>query len=418
MRNEGYTGVMRPLLAPPLLLAALSAFAGTVVEIAPVEVRPGASPVGQAVVPGLGSPALNAPLLQTALTPSLLAPSAPTLQLDVLKGGAAKLLPGKDGKAVAPEKRQESLRQTFDGGLAAASKDSGDVAGKESVPVALSPFKPAGRTAKGEIPRPQGIKVSRFPLRRGEIGWKEMWRLLNPGSDANTEKYVYFKNNAVLEKEAAMHRHNVGYVLGFRPYTWEKTEQLRRAEERARTLAERGARVRSFYGLPEFTSLSPPLVELGEKLGQGGQGVAYRVAGKPQRAVKVFNGAEGRQLQEMAAILNAVADQGFPVERVTVVRLPDGRYGLEMRTFERAGGWTQLATAFRVRRGDKQIQKAVTRAEETLHAIGRETKKALGIDAADWKAGFGGEISDDHLENFAYRDDTGEIIAFDPLVKW
>ena len=408
MRNGGYTGVMRPLLAPPLLLAALSAFAGTVVEIAPVEVRPGGGPVGQSVVPGLGS-TLSAPLLQTALTPSLLAPSAPALSLDVLKGGAAKLHPKADN---AP-----ALRQTFDAG-SAASEDTGDVSGNESVPVALAPFKPVGKAAKGEVPRPQGIKISRFPLRRGEIGWKEMWRLLNPGSDANTEKYVYFKNAAVLDKEAAMHRHNVGYVFGFRPYTWEKTEQLRRAEERARVLAERGARVRSFYGLPEFTSLSPPLVELGDKLGQGGQGVAYRVAGKPGRAVKVFNGAEGRQLQEMAAILNAVADQGFPVERVTVVRLPDGRYGLEMRTFERAGGWVELAMAFRHRRMDKKVQKAVTLAEETLHAIGRETKKALGIDAADWKAGFGGEISDDHLENFAYRDDTGEIIAFDPLVKW
>ena len=67
---------------------------------------------------------------------------------------------------------------------------------------------------------------------------------------------------------------------------------------------------------------------------------------------------------------------------------------------------------------EPKVRAAVARAEETLHAIGRESKKALGIDAADWKAGFGGDVSDDHLENFAYREDTGEISAFDPLVKW
>lgn len=420
---------MRPLgPSLPLLLLASLARAGTVVELTAVEVRPTGTQSAASAVPQMTALSLAAPVLPTALTPTVLAPvvAAPVAAVPVeakavqaLRLGAAKLELPK-GEAAGGVTQQNGLNALYGEGLGAASK-SDDVVGRERNPeAALLPYRlPVAAPAKDSVPAPVSAKsaASRFPLRRGEITWSRMWALLNPASELNTVKYAY-KSNTMLDQEAAMHRHNVAYVFGFRPRSWKDQDVLDRRLKREQELAAYGAKVRAYYGLPAFSTLRPPPVELGAKLGDGGQGAAYRRKDRPDRAIKTFRFASGAQLQEMAAILNAVADQGYPVERVTLVSLPGGEYGLEMRTLNKESGWGDLAMAFRWHGKEAKVKKAVARAEETLHAIGRESEKALGINAADWKAGFGGAVSDDHLENFAYRDDTGEIAGFDPLVKW
>lgn len=241
--------------------------------------------------------------------------------------------------------------------------------------------------------------------------------MANPASEANTVR-AFIKLSREKDLEAAMYRHNLGYLLGFQPRTYQQAEALKRDAERRRVLAERGARVRAAYGLPEFTSLSPPAAVLGRSLGSGGQGEAFLSATRPGYAVKTFRGASGEQLQEMAAILNAVADQGQPVARVRLVRLDDGGYGLEMPAYSREDGWGDLAMFVRFNRRAPEALAAERQAEAVLHAVGRETERVLGVNAADWKAGLDGVVSDDHLENFMFNRKTGKIVCFDCLVKW
>jgi len=358
-----------PLASALAVLLALPAGAAKVSVV--VETTLPASSAGQAGSAAVAAPLAAAPLLPTALIAAPAAAPLPAVQ--TLNQTAAHLLPHAESKSDGAP----TLRALYDGG-----------------------------------PAP-----SRFPTVRGEISWREAWRLANPASDANTVR-APVKFAAEREKEAAMYRHNLGYLFGLRPHSFHKAEALARDAERRRVLAERGARVRAAYALPEFTSLSPPAAALGRKLGSGGQGDAFASATRTGYAVKTFRGATGAQLQEMAAILNAVADQGQPVARVRLVSLAGGGYGLEMPEYSRETGWNSLAAYVRVRRGSPEARAAERQAEDALHAVGRETERVLGVNAADWKAGFGGAISDDHLENFAINPKTGRIACFDCLVKW
>lgn len=433
---------MRPLRASlPLLLLAALARAGTVVDVGSVDIHPVTgtkvelSPLEispKALVPQPSAPTISASIAGP-LIPTLVVPS----KVDVVagKGGALSAAPvarltttvgklsPKDEKKASDETKAGALNALYGEGGAASVADPSS--GGESVHASgLKPYAageysaPVAKVPVPEAKRPKVPWLSRFPVFRGEITWKQTWSYLNPGSADNTIKYNWGKSDRMLDEESERWSHNAGYALGFRDKPWSKMDAERRAEKRRLELAETGAKVRAFYGLPAFTTLSPPLVELGPRLGEGGQATAYEVKGKPHRAVKVFRHTGGRQLQEMAAILNAVADQGYPAERVTLVRLPNGDYGLEMRRFDRSEGWSDLAMYTRLHRGEPTAREAERKAEELLHAIGRETKKALGFDAADWKAGFTGEISDDHLENFFYHRETQEVAGFDPLVRW
>jgi hypothetical protein len=324
----------------------------------------------------------------------------------------------RKGSAAHSSRQAGELRALYDGGSAASVPDDAPRENPGRAAAPLAPSRPEASAAPRAPPAsPPARAASRFPLRRGEITWKEAWRLANPASDANTVR-AGFKSARERERESAMYRHNLGYLLGFQPYDFQKTEALKRDAERRRVLAERGARVRAAYGLPEFTSLSPPAAVLGRRLGAGGQGEAFLSATRPGYAVKTFRGATGEQLQEMAAILNAVADQGQPVARVRLVKIADGGYGLEMPEYSRADGWMDLATFVRFHRRAPEALAAESQAEEALRAVGRESERVLGVDAADWKAGLDGVVSDDHLENFMFNRKTGKIVGFDPLVKW
>ncbi|MDE2509932.1 MAG: hypothetical protein KGL74_02305, partial [Elusimicrobia bacterium] len=256
----------------------------------------------------------------------------------------------------------------------------------------------------------------RFPLTRGEIGWRQVWTLLNPYSPANTVPHA-LKSDAMRERESRMYRHNVAYVFGYRPETFADAEVRARKAERARVRDERGARIRAAYALLPFDTLRPATASLGRKIGSGAQGDAYEAAGDPRRVVKVFRDATPSQLQEFAAVVNAVADGGAPVARVTLVRLPDGRYGLEMPHFSAEEGWTSLLNYTAFHRGP-EARAAEARADETLRAVMRESQRVAGVELADWKAGLGGGISDDYLDNFAYRPKTGELMCFDCVVLW
>lgn len=417
---------MRPLrTATVFLFSAFPVFAGTVVEVKPVEVKVGGPSASVSPLPilQLSQPSLVAGLTPSpgvlAAVPALASPAAvvPIAAVASLEAGVAKLTP-KKGEAVTTEKRQDALAGLYDNGSAASSPDDAQSASPGSGPGFLAPSVPVAAAPARGPPSVQSLskRTSRFPVLRGEIGWKEFFRLVNPGSRENTVR-APFKTSREHELESRMYDQNLGYAFGFRERTWEKQQTVLRLEKRARELAETSAKVREAYGLPAFLPNAPPRVELGTKLGEGGQGIAYRRVGNPGRVVKTFRGATGEQLQEMAAILGAVADQGFAVERVTVVRV-DGGYGLEMRELLRETGWSNLATYTRVRRGTPEALRAEEAAEKILHAVGRESKRTLGFDAADWKAGFGGVISDDHLENFVIHAETGEISCFDCLVKW
>lgn len=416
---------MRPLrTATVFLFSAFPVFAGTVVEVKPVEVKVGGPSASVSPLPilQLSQPSLVAGLTPSpgvlAAVPALASPAAvvPIAAIASLQAGVANLATKKD-EAVTTEKRQNALAGLYDNGSAASSPDDAPSASPGSGPGFLAPSVPVAAAPARGPPSVQSPskRTSRFPVLRGEIGWKEFFRLVNPGSIENTVR-TPFKSSREHELESRMYDQNLGYALGFRERTWEKEQTALRVEKRAREMAETSAKVRAAYGLPAFLANAPPAVELGTKLGEGGQGIAYRRAGKPGRVVKIFRGATGEQLQEMAAILDAVADQGFAVERVTVVRV-DGGYGLEMREVSRDTGWSNLATYARVR-GPRESRAAVEKAEKILFAVGRESKKTLGFDAADWKAGFGGDISDDHLENFVINAETGEVSCFDCLVKW
>lgn len=419
---------MRPAIA--VLLLAVRTLAGTVVEVKPVEVAAGGTAASVSPLPTLQ---LSQPSLMAGLTPSpgvlaavptFAAPvpispiaAAPAAAVASLRAGVANLTPKKGG-TVTTEKRQDALASLYEGGSAASSPDDAPSAGAPGAgPAALAASRPvAAASPRGPPSAEREKKRSRFPVLRAEIGWREFLSLVNPASPANTVRAA-FKFARERELESRMYAQNLGYALGFRERNWEDEQAHLRLQKRARELAETSAKVRAAYGLAPFLPNAPPRVELGTKLGEGGQGIAYRREGKPGRAVKVFRGAPGEQLQEMAAILDAVADQGFAVERVTVVRV-DGGYGLEMRELSRETGWTNLASFTRLRRGAPEARRAEEAAEKILFAVGRESKRALGFDAADWKAGFGGVISEDHLENFVVNEKTGEVSCFDCLVKW
>jgi hypothetical protein len=241
-------------------------------------------------------------------------------------------------------------------------------------------------------------------------------RLVNPYSPVNTVR-APLKTSSDRALEERKWRQNAGYALGVFPRNFEAQERHDREAAREARLKELGERVRAAYDFPPLDRDSPPVV-LGQKLGEGGQGSAYAVEGRRGRAVKVFRGAALAQLEEMAAILNTVADDGAPIERVELARLKGGGWGLEMRDLSRERGWINLATYVRVHPKAAAERKLVSRADKALFALGRETKRVLGFDAADWKAGFAGEISDDYLENFAYNPETGELTCFDGLVRW
>lgn len=314
----------------------------------------------------------------------------------------------------------QALGAHYDGGTVpkspSASVVSGGV-GPGAAPLARSAaFEPTAKPAVPAAPSARRGWLSRFPVFRGEIGWRRAWQLADSSSKENTVNNWSLKDSSQRRRESEMHRHNIGYLFGFRERTFHDQDLLNRAVERERVRVERGEKVRAAYKLPSFSSENAPTAILGQELGSGGQGAAYRRADAPGHAVKVFRDTPPAQLQEMAAILDAVAAKGYPVERVKIVRIAEG-YGLDMRHFSYENGWSNLATYVRARPASETAA-LVRRAEDTLHAVGAESKRVLGVSAADWKAGFDGAVSDDHLENFVVNRRTGELVCFDCLVRW
>lgn len=57
-------------------------------------------------------------------------------------------------------------------------------------------------------------------------------------------------------------------------------------------------------------------------------------------------------------------------------------------------------------------------AEKIQFAVGLKSKRTLGFDAADRKAGFDVAVSDDRLVNFVINQTTEEVSCVDCLVKW
>jgi hypothetical protein len=391
--------VSAPGAVAPAVLAPLSV--SPVPGAAPALSAPAAA-VPAAPLPAAAAAAAVAPAAAPSAVPATAKAAAPRAA-PALTGTAARL--DRDGKAPAGAKAAGALDALYDG---AASPGGG------AVPVAASDAPDAPR-ASGLAKGPPRL-LARFPAARGEITWRQALSLANPNSRHNRLR-VPFRFDAERRKEAEMYRANLGYVLGLRSETYEQEKTRLRLEAQKRLRDERSAKARARYGLPPLASVDAPVVALGRSLGKGVQGEAFADARDPSRAVKVFDRAAPEQVQEMAAILNAVADQGHDVERVRLVRTEDGRWGLEMRNLSREDGWTDLDLYAHVH-GARASREAVARAHRILGAVGRESEAALGVDAADWKYGLTGGGSDEFLENFKINAKTGEVTCFDCLVLW
>ncbi|MDX6769951.1 MAG: hypothetical protein SF051_10495 [Elusimicrobiota bacterium] len=288
-------------------------------------------------------------------------------------------------------------------------------------PAPAASVAPADAPASADAPAPADAPrgLARLPVVRGEVGWREAWELANPNSRRNRVGYMpkgWPRDRRTALLEAEMWSQNLAYLLGRSPETFDALDARRRREQREERRAALSAKVRAAYRLPPVEGLRLPAAALGRRLGAGSQGEAFEKEGDPRRVIKVFAGATPGQLQEMAAIHAALADAGHPVERLGLVRLPDGRLGLEMRRFAREDGWSFLDSYARAR--GRAASGLVERADATLRAVTAETTRAFGVDAADWKTGLDGTVDDDYLGNFAYNERTGELAAFDPVALW
>jgi hypothetical protein len=367
------------VLAPSVMAAPVGMSASPVAMLAPVAApmaAPAAAPV--ALAAALPTPAALPVAAAVAAAPDAArAPPVAAVAASPVAGHAAALAYA-DPATVSSEEHARQLDALFDGGWS----------------------------------------TQRFPVARGEIGWKQALSMALPGSKVNTVRTGY-KSTRDREIETDMWTHNLGYVLGLKPRDYNAQQLRDNRQKRLAKLVERGALVRAAYHLPPFESLTLPLVTPGRKLGEGGQGKAYAVEGDPTKALKTFNRTAGPQMQEYAAIMNSLHDQGQPVPRVRLVQLPDGTVAMEMPRYDRTTGWSELASRARFHPKDPAVIAGDAIAQATLRAVTRETERTLGVDAADWKQGFfGGGDGDEYLENFAIQEKTGAIAAFDPLALW